>query len=349
MRHINIFYISILLIAGLLFFLQKTHKSNIISFYGYAENKETEINFNHPVQVKKIHVSPGQQVKESTPLLDVIRIDNKNQFLDQEYKIDGIYADKNIWQSKINGQIKILEEERSLKLSEINRQKDKLISEQEFGKNLYEDLSTINLTSKSNKSSQEQLQAIEEEYQKVAQLYAQKIKNKKEELSIGSKPYESEISRLKNQKIHEEKQELIEISMIAPKDGLIGNVYCKEEEHFTSYKTLMSFYEPNPSIIKGFIQEDFIMQINLEDSILVRSTKDLQLQYYGKVIGLGSRIVEIPSRLRKRTDIKTYGREIVVSIPKQNEFLQKEKTILELINSEDVTQNTTTNSLSSYR
>ena len=347
MKYINIFYISIIVIAGLLFLLQKTHKSNIISFYGYAENKETEINFNHPVQVKKIHVSPGQKVKKDTPILDVIRIENKSQFADQQYKIDGIHADKRIWQTKLNGAIKLLREEKAIKLSEISQQKKKLIGEQQFGEKLYEGLSSIDRPTQANTTIQSELQALEEEYQKISQLYDQKITNKEEELSIGSRPFDSEISRLQDQKIHEQKQELIEISMIAPKDGLVGNVYCKEEEHFTSYKTLLSLYEPNPSIIKGFVQEDFIMQINLNDSILVRSTKDQELKYYGKVIGLGSRIVEIPSRLRKREDHKTYGREIVVSIPEKNQFLQKEKTILELITDDTATNNITNNTLSS--
>jgi len=349
MKYINIFYISIILIAVSLFLIQKTHKSNIISFYGYAENKETEINFNHSVQVKKIHVSPGQQVKKDTPLLDVVRIDTKSQFSDQQYKIDGINAERKIWQTKIEGQIKLLREKKAIRLAEIMSRKDKLLTESQFGKELYEGLESIKQPTLSNNITEKQLINIEEEYQKASRLYDQDIKNKEDELAIGNNPYESEINRLNDQKRHNENQELIDISMIAPKDGLVGNVYCKEAEHFASYKTLLSFYEPNPSMIKGFIQEDFITEIQLEDSILVISTKDQQINYYGKVIGLGSRIVEIPPRLRKRTDIKTYGREIIVSIPEENKFLQKEKTILELISSNNTERITTTNSISSSR
>jgi hypothetical protein len=36
--------------------------------------------------------------------------------------------------------------------------------------------------------------------------------------------------------------------------------------------------------------------------------------------------------LRKIPDLKTYGREILVSISKDNNFLQKEKVLLEFLN-----------------
>ena len=51
------------------------------------------------------------------------------------------------------------------------------------------------------------------------------------------------------------------------------------------------------------------------------------------ITGLGSRIVEIPDRLRKNPDLKTYGREVLISIPPTNFFLQKEKVILNLLKS----------------
>ena len=53
--------------------------------------------------------------------------------------------------------------------------------------------------------------------------------------------------------------------------------------------------------------------------------------YTGKVIGLGSRIVEIPSRLRKIEAIKAYGREVLIEISKENCFLQNEKVSIKFI------------------
>ncbi len=342
MKFINIFYIAVIIVAAGLYTIQKIHLENIISFYGYAENKETEINFNYPIQVKKIYVSPGQSVKKDAKLIDVIRIDSKESLPDQAFHIDVINAEKEIWITKVEGQIELIKDQMESELSTINKQKEKLITENQFGINLYKDLESIKRSDQSSIKITQQIEALDEEYRTVSNVYKQKIENKKEELRLGSQPYDSKINRLNYEKQYKEDQSLIEVSLVAPKDGLVGNVYCKEEEHFTSYKTMLSLYEPNPSIIKGFVQEDFIMKISLNDSMQVRSTKDETLSYRGSVIGLGSRIVEIPSRLRKRPDIKTYGREIIVSIPRENRFLQKEKTVLELMYSPDIEKETST-------
>jgi hypothetical protein len=69
------------------------------------------------------------------------------------------------------------------------------------------------------------------------------------------------------------------------------------------------------------------MKVNVSqgDKFTVTSLKDKTMTYSGSVVGLGSRIVEIPSRLRKIPELKIYGREVIIEITKENSFLQKEK------------------------
>ena len=120
-------------------------------------------------------------------------------------------------------------------------------------------------------------------------------------------------------------QQKQDITVTAPMDGLIGNIFCKEAEHISSYKTLLTFYEPHSGIIKGYVHEDLTLQVAIGSQFRVSSLKDDSKYYDGKVVGLGSRIVEIPARLRKVADLKTYGREVLIEIEKNNTFLQKEK------------------------
>ena len=181
-----------------------------------------------------------------------------------------------------------------------------------------------------NSSFAERIKALEKTKRLATATFDQEIQNLESVLKIGNNPYFAEIDRLKAEQDFEEDQKVIDFQLTAPMDGLIGTIYCKEAEHIPSYKTLISFYEPNPSLVQGFIQEDLMLQVAVNDSFLVRSTKDPSIAYYGKVTGLGSRIVEIPERLRKIPNLKTYGRELLITIPKNNAFLQNEKTILEL-------------------
>ena len=85
---------------------------------------------------------------------------------------------------------------------------------------------------------------------------------------------------------------------------------------------------PHSRLIKGYVHEDLTLEVSIADKFTVSSLKDGAVSYPGRVVGLGSRIVEIPSRLRKNPDFKTYGREVLIEITKVNQFLQKEKVAI---------------------
>ncbi len=335
-----LYYLAVIGVGASLFMFNKDHKSSVILFYGFAENKETEVNFNHPIQIKKIYVSPGQAIKKDQPLIDVIRLEDDLKLEDEIYKIQLVNEERNIWSKKINEEINILEEEKSLELSKIKNEIKETQTASSTEQNLLNSLSTVSVPANASNRHTEKVKLLETEYKNLTALFDKKIQAKKSELLNGEKEFNVRVNRLEYMIQHRENNQVIDISMLAPEDGLIGNINCKEAEHFSSYKTILSIYEPNPSIIKGYIQEDFIMQIAINDSIIVKSTKQSGLDYKGKVIGLGSRIVEIPARLRKRQEVKTFGREVIISIPKDNEFLQKEKTILELIPNKKESTNT---------
>ncbi|MEM6319895.1 MAG: hypothetical protein AAF960_19645, partial [Bacteroidota bacterium] len=197
---------------------------------------------------------------------------------------------------------------------------------------LYKDLQNVTPAEKTYSPTEIKIAALEKEKATIRRKISLEITNLRSEISLGENPYQAEIRRLEAEKKFDQANKKIPLQMEAPTDGVIGNIYCKEAEHIPSYKTLVSFYEPNPSLVKGFVQEDLILHVALQDSFLVRSTKDPVATCYGIVTGLGSRIIEIPERLRKIPTMKTYGREVLVSIPKTNNFLQKEKVILEFLN-----------------
>ncbi len=332
MRYFNVFYVLVILVGLALWRINVSMNKTVVTFYGFAENKETEINFNYSVAIGQIHVIPGQMVKEGTPLLDIYRIQSKETLTDQPYRISELNAKARTWIVEKEGDIKLIESKQRLRLAEIARDIEKLEEEQKFQASLYDDLKSVKPKNGSYSPIAAKIKALKKEKTLVIENFNQEIQNIQNEIKIGNSPYRAEIDRLQAEQAFDAANKQIDIQLTAPSDGLIGNIYCKEAEHVPSYKTLVSFYEPNPSLVKGFVQEDLILHVALQDSFLIRSAKDPATFCYGIVTGLGSRIVEIPERLRKMADFKTYGREISVSIPKQNNFLQKEKVILEFIN-----------------
>ncbi len=304
----------------------------VVTFYGFAENKETEINFNYSVAVDQIHVSPGQMVKKDEPLLAMHRIQSKETLVDQPFRIKELMAKEQSWKTENEGDIKLIRTKKRLELEQIATDIQRLQEEKKFQASLYKDLKSVKNNKPNYTIIDAKIAALQKESQLTIESFDQEITNIEKEISVGTSPYRAEIKRLLAEQAFDVANKTIDIQLKAPIDGVIGNIYCKEAEHIPSYKTLISFYEPNPSLVKGFVQEDLILHVAIKDSFLIRSSKDATTFCYGVVTGLGSRIVEIPERLRKIQDYKTYGREILVSIPKENNFLQKEKVILEFIN-----------------
>ena len=333
-KYFNLYYLAIIGIGALLWHLNGNMGKEVVSFYGYAENKETEINFNYPVAVGAIHVRPGELVKHNEPLLDLYRIKAKEVMEDGAFKIAELKAKETIWQTDKDSDLKRLRLKNKLDIERIDTDIQKLKEQQAFDKSLYDDLKSVSASTKKTTYSPTaaKIEALERERALLQRSYTEQVKAIQQELAVGKNPYRIAIDRLKAEAQFEEETKKQHIEIKAPSDGVIGNIHCKEAEHISSFKTLITFYEPNPTLIKGFVQEDLLLHVALKDSFIIRSTKDPAIFCYGEVTGLGSRIVEIPERLRKIAGLKTYGREILVSIPANNQFLQREKVILEFVN-----------------
>ena len=325
MKNVNLFYISILVLGSLFSVALRSDFHQELSFYGFAESRATEINYNHPVVVDKILVKPGQQVKAGEVLLHLSRRKSKETLDDQGFRIAELKAEELLWQRQLENEIHELRIRLRTEQEAIDLKIDKTQKELAYKKSLFENLNSIEPVTFSYKPLHDLLEKYAKEKTDSKLLYESKIKGLEEELTLGKSPYAEQIRRYKAEQAFDESQKVQPIVVKAPSDGLVGNISCKEAEHIASYSTLMTFYEPHSGIIEGYVHEDLTLEVELGQQFTISSLKDEAIKYSGTVIGLGSRIVEIPSRLRKIDAIKAYGREVLIEITKENSFLQKEK------------------------
>ena len=331
MKRINLYLIAVLFIPFVLWKLNNHLTQEVVSFYGFAENKETEINFNYPVAIGDIKVRPGEQVAANTPLVTIYRIKSKEILGDESFKIAELTSKERIWRTEKENEQKELAGKQKLAIEKLQTEKERIIRKAEQHRALLKDLKTVKDTFSTDHSLTQKIANIDREIALLEANFASQKESIQQELSINKNPFQIERERLKAVQQFQSSTQKQQFELTAPFNGLIGNIHCKEGEHVPSYKTLITFYEPNPTLVKGFVQEDLIVHVAAKDSFIVRSTNQAETFCYGEVIGLGSRIVEIPERLRKSLDVKTYGREVLVAIPSNNPFLQKEKVILEFI------------------
>jgi multidrug resistance efflux pump len=262
----------------------------------------------------------------------LIRQRSKETLQDQTYKIAELKAEADIRRSKKGSELEIVKANKTSNIEGIEAEIARLKKELEFKKSLTEGLKSLNSQESNFKPIQEKIAALELEKKGMIKDADLKINALENELKIGNNPYWEQVKRLDAELQFDESQQIQHIEVLAPSDGLIGTISCKEEEHVPSFKTLLTFYEPHSGIIKGYVHEDMTLEVNKGDLFEVSSLKDETIFYRGKVIGLGSRIVEIPNRLRKIPELKTYGREVLIEITKDNQFLQKEKVGIRRIN-----------------
>ena len=321
-------YLFFFLLVGLciLWLLNRQHNRHTEYFYGFAENQETEMNLEEDVQIVNILVDEGQAVSKGDTLLEVRMADLDYRLEKVAHETLDLQARERIWESDMRSRIQRQTESLAQK-----RQERKLkIAQWEANLAFQKEI----LASVGKQTSSEMATPVALERERMlaglqAGITADSLQliELKEELRIGMTPF-----RIQREKQVSERDWLLvrkdNMIITAPYDGLVGNIHGRVGEHQSSFSTLVTFYEQHPTLVKGYVHESLLVQVRLHDSLDVVSLVRPELSCRGQVVALGTRVVEIPERLRKMPEIKTYGREILVAIPPANEFLQKEKVQL---------------------
>jgi len=334
MRKFNLVYV-VAFIAFLFLSTSLTLNSNTsVTFYGFAENKETEINMESPVEVTKIHVTTGQKVKKGEVLLDVLSSDLPVDISNTGFKIEELRTKYKLWQSDLDWRITQYNIELNEKTSSIQAQINQYKLQLDQNKTLAQNIKSISKEDIGAAGSMKnpvslKIDALEKELQYTRGIINTEISNLKSERFAENNPLLSQIRALEGElEFYETKKK--KQTIVAPSDGLIGNIHCKEGEKISPFDILITFYDENPKLVVGYIHEKHLVKANVNDTVEVFSSSRSGVKNIGVIKAQGSRIVEIPPRLRKIKEYITYGREIIIEIPPDNPFLQKEKVTLNL-------------------
>jgi len=331
MKRINLHLIAILLIVFFLLGYHRQYGNETFVFFGFAENKETEIRLENPIIIDAVNVSVGSKVLKGDVLLKATRSSIELTTSDLNHEVAKLQSQFKIWESNLKANIRSLKAQKIAILSEIQSQIDQLESKMSINESLVEGLKSIAFVQeeKIHSPTKIRIEGLKNELQLAVKPLESEIRKLEDELYASNNPLKIQIKKLENELdyVHQQEEKLI---IYAPTNGVIGSVFCKVGEQHPSFATLITFYEETPTQVKSYVLESLLLNVNMGDSIIVQSGVQLDTECIGTVIGMGSRIVEIPERLRKNPTFKTYGREIQISIPADNNFLQKEKVILKL-------------------
>lgn len=133
--------------------------------------------------------------------------------------------------------------------------------------------------------------------------------------------------------------------VFAEVDGAVGAVNYKNGEKAPAFAPLITLVPLNPTYVNGYINENLSSTMAVGQTVEVSSAGGKVVR--GSVVSIGSRIVQIPERLLRIQTLPAWGREVVIKIPRANEFLLGEKvfvqkkwglSLLSMANADETTQ-----------
>lgn len=302
-------------------------------FMGIAESDEVVVSYPSPVEIREIQVAPGQEVEEGDLLLIVESPELDSQIESLGFQLEEIKARVSVSAKDIIGQIEQIEAQIATKTIDLNSQIAQLDAQFQLNKDLTKGLKSINSNgqvSDTQNPIKMRIAGLKEELNLFNKSSNSRISQLNNSLNSDQNPYEVQVRNLVDEMrlLNEGRQKL---TSYAPISGVVGNINFATGEKVSPYSPILAIYSKSPSFVQGYLHESVGQGISIGDNAEVQSQQNLNL-VAGKLIGVGSRIIEFPIRLRKNPEVAIWGREVQINIPPENEFLLGEKVIIRMNN-----------------
>ncbi|HSQ40818.1 MAG TPA: HlyD family efflux transporter periplasmic adaptor subunit [Fibrobacteraceae bacterium] len=316
----TLFWLVGVAILGLLTWLYQGETS---TFFGIAEATETVVSVEDAVEILSVHVIPGKEVHPGDTLVRLRRPELTLRISQLTRELDGVSGEMHVSSSEIDSKVAEVranwEAKRNNLQFEINRLLDERKRNREITARL-QSLPSVSAAADSNdailmsvKSLQHQMEAGERAMQEQIILLQgsqglQRSKGKAEREGL-----ESELQLLKTEEAR--------LVICATEEAVVDSVNFRPGEKVSPFSPILTLSAHSPTLVRGYIHEKAYNRIAKGDSVLVMGSTERSGSVHGQVVGVGSRIIPFPERLRKIPDLVVWGREVTVSIPAENHFL----------------------------
>lgn len=302
------------------------------NFYGIAETKEMIINSEFGVEIKDMRVTPGQLVKAGDTLMEMRSPEIDLKISEYTHLIKEMETRSKTQVNLSKSEIRQLKIENEARFIEILSELQQLQSQYEINRKLMRQLRSINTEESGTSDSNPTLiriQNLKNELSRINKQNAIIDENLHSQISFGVDPLLDMLKQYQDQlRLYNElKQKLF---IIAPNDGIIGAIHYRKGEMVPAFDSIATLHSKSPSFVLGYIHENIYSSVSLGQKVLVHSITDKKNVVEGEVIGVGTRIVEYPIRLRTVQDYLMWGREVTVKLPPDNNFLLGEKVRISL-------------------
>jgi multidrug resistance efflux pump len=332
-------YIAWLVATIFLVFLTLQSKDKVDSFLGLTESQETNMNFPFPVQIKKIHVYLGQEVKKGDKLAEIIRLDVDTEISTKNYKIAELVSKQELKKERLKADLETLEIKKNKDLSEIEFQIKTLKEREKQNKDLMKSIGNNQLSSNGS-IIRMIIETLQQKHKEQTRLYKSKIENILSTLNKKNDPITAQIRQLEN-KIDILKQNRAIITVYAPYDADIGTISKTEGESIKAFSSIINLHPLYPSYITGYIHEDISTNIKIGQKVVVKPLSKLsnnKKPVIGEIQSISTRIVGFPVRLKKFKIVPLWGYKVLINIPKSDLKLGQKVIVAKQLDQNDTSK-----------
>ncbi len=329
----NILFLVVPLTIYAIFLIYRAFDVSGDRFLGLASNLETQISVDNPIIVDKIYVSNGSIVKKGDTLIagNRITLDQKIQLFDADVKTTNAATDQEV--SNLETKILFLKNDVIEKTNIINAKIKELENQKNVSLAITKDIKSVAINpSKLTNSCDLQINNLKEQISLFNKNNDQNINQLQIQKSKLLQSNKAQLSKINSQIliVNNDKKRLVILSQI---DGIVGNVLCKYKENIDQFRPMLTLLEKAPTKVIAYINENYTTAIHIGDSVAVSAVVNPKRKYNGKIMALGHRIIELPSRFWKIPNTQVYGREVIVALQADNDLLHNEKVNVAPFNS----------------
>ncbi len=310
-------YIAWVIALILLAIITLYNQEKVDSFMGLTQSKQRTLNFPFPVEVQKVYVMIGEEVKKGQKLADVLRVDTKDKTFTINAKINELETKRTLKTDEIKGDLESLEVKRHKDISKIDLQIKALEQKENMRHAL---MHSVNESESGIGSMNYKIEALKAEKANLEVLYDTKKANLQKMLNNTNNRIDAQIKQLqsKEQVLHNESKV---ISIYAPYNGSIGSIGCTSGEALKAYTPVLTIHPVYPQYVTGYIHEDVQTDIKIGEKVLIEPLSTLykdKTPIEGVVLSISTRIVSFPVRLKRFKVVPLWGYKVLIKIPENN-------------------------------
>lgn len=301
---------------------QSTH-----TFFGTAETEPQTLNFEHAVLVQDVKVITGDYVKKGDTLATLYRSELDKTTIERLADINQIEVERNAKSETLNKDREVLKARHAAQISELQAQ-IRILQTEDSIKNSIKKAIYDNLPS-DNRLMREKIAALQSEMFQAEKQTQEQLNQLETQRQSNQVIAQAKVSQVQKD-LDYVKLEKTKLVLVAPFDGYMEQVFVVKNSLVPAYKDLFKINAKKPNKIIGFIHETSDIPFQLGDSVTLASSARPLMQTKGTIIGSNPKLVELPYRLRKFTELRAWGREVFIQMPDTNRFYIGEKIMVTL-------------------